>query len=119
MTSVFTSPYLVEMLPGRAAVAVLAATVAAGASTAAAGRGASAPCTRAAARTAILASPALRQVWSTLREGGGVDTLICHDFTRDGVADMAATVFSGGTAGDIAWMVFRKSAGRWVLALKE
>jgi hypothetical protein len=29
---------------------------------------------------------------------------------------MAATVFSGGTAGDTAWVLFRKVRGRWRLA---
>jgi hypothetical protein len=81
--------------------------------------GASGSCTRRAANAAILAAPALRQVWPTLREGGGVDTLLCHDFTRDGAVDMAATVFSGGTAGDIAWAVFRRTDGRWKLALRR
>jgi len=65
----------------------------------------------------MLRSSALRPVWPTLRVGGGVDTLICHDLTRDGVPNMAATVFSGGTAGDVAWAVFRQRAGRWSLAL--
>jgi hypothetical protein len=115
MVSVFTAPYLVEMLRVAAVLGVLASVLAAGA------RGASLsfPCTRAAAKAAMLASPALRQVWPTLRVGGGVGTLICHDFTRDGVRDMAATVFSGGTAGDIAWVVFRQRAGRWSLALRQ
>ena len=99
-------------------MAVLVATLAAGAQDAAARPDASAPCTRAAAKAAIFSSPALRQVWPTLREGGGVDTLICHDLTRDGVSDLAATIFSGGTAGDIAWVVFRKRGGRWTLALR-
>jgi hypothetical protein len=80
---------------------------------------AAAPCTRAAARTAILATPSLRSLRPILTQGGGVDTVICHDFTRDGATDMAATVFSGGTAGDIAWVVFRQTGGRWVLALKR
>jgi len=100
-------------------VAVVVALLAGGASSAGARQDLSAPCTRAAAKVAILSSPALRQVWPTVKEGGGVDTLICHDFTRDGAADMAATIFSGGTAGDIAWVVFTKRAGRWTLALRE
>jgi hypothetical protein len=103
----------------RAAVAFLVATLAAGASGAAARPGGSAPCTRAAAKAAMLASPPLRQVWPTLRLGGGVGTLICHDLTRDGVPDLAATIFSGGTAGDIAWVVFRERAGRWTLAFRQ
>ena len=96
-------------------LAVLLAALAFGSS----GAAASAPCTRTAAKAAILASPVLRQLWPTLREGGGVDTLICHDFTRDGAPDLTATIFSGGTAGDIAWVVFRQRAGRWTLALRQ
>jgi hypothetical protein len=103
------------MLRFAAVLGVLASVLAAGAR----GASSSLPCTRAAAKAAMLASPALRQVWPTLRVGGGVGTLICHDFTRDGARDMAATVFSGGTAGDIAWVVFRQRAGRWSLALRE
>jgi len=104
------------MLRVAAVLTVLAAVLGAGA---ASSSGAIAsPCTRAAAKAAMLASPALRPVWPTLRVGGGVDTLICHDFTRDGAQDMAATVFSGGTAGDVAWVVFRQRAGRWSLVLR-
>jgi hypothetical protein len=103
------------MLRVAAVLAVAASVLATGAR----GASSSLPCTRAAAKAAILASPALRQVWPTLRLGGGVDRLICHDLTRDGARDMAATVFSGGTAGDIAWAVFRQRAGRWSLALRQ
>ena len=78
-----------------------------------------AACSAAAAKAAILASPSLRSLRPIVLNGGGVDKLICSDFTRDGQADMAATVFSGGTAGDIAWVVFRRSHGSWVLALRE
>jgi hypothetical protein len=34
-----------------------------------------------------------------------VDEVLCFDFTRDGRRDVALTVASGGTAGDIAWLV--------------
>jgi hypothetical protein len=77
------------------------------------------PCSPAAAKAAILAQPSRKSLRPTIRSGGGVDRLFCHDLTRDGVDDMAATVFSGGTAGDIAWVVFRRSGGSWVLALKQ
>jgi hypothetical protein len=78
-------------------------------------------CTPAAAKTAILAAPALKSLRAYLAKGagGGVDSLICHDLTGDGAADMAATIFSGGTAGDIAWVVFRRSHDKWVLALRQ
>ena len=77
---------------------------------------ASQPCTLHAARQALLAAPALRSLRSTVEHGGGPDTLICHDLTGDGADDMAVTVFSGGTAGDIAWAVFRPTGAGWKLA---
>jgi hypothetical protein len=77
------------------------------------------PCTHAAARAAILAAPALASVRATLKYGGGPDRLICHDLTGDGVRELAVTIFSGGTAGDTAWVVFRWRAGRWQLAHRE
>jgi hypothetical protein len=105
------------MLDGMRLAILLAAALAA--VTTAAPASAAAPCSRAAAKAAILANPSLRSLRPVLTQGGGVDTLVCHDLTRDGVPDMAATVFSGGTAGDIAWVVFRQTGGRWVLALKR
>ena len=65
----------------------------------------------------MLAAPALRTLRPTLENGGGPDRVICHDLTRDGRGDMAVRIFSGGTAGDIAWVVFRRTAaGGWRLA---
>ena len=49
----------------------------------------------------------------------GVGKVLCHDFTRDGRADMAVTIFSGGSAGDVAWLVFRRTDTRWRLALRR
>jgi hypothetical protein len=95
------------------------AAVLAGIAPGAAGAAPAAPCTRAAAKAAILATPALRSIWATVRLGGGVDKLICHDLTGDAVPELAATIFSGGTAGDIAWVVFRRSRGRWRLAFRQ
>jgi len=103
----------------RAFALLLAVAASAVALTAAAGSGASVGCTRAAAKSAVLAAPGMRAVWPTVKEGGGVETLICHDLTRDGRVDMAATIFSGGTAGDIAWAVFLKRGGRWTLSLRQ
>src|SRR5205807_2013391 len=65
-------------------IAVFAAALAASARPAAA----AAPCTRAAAKAAILADPLLRALRPIVTHGGGVDALICHDFTRDGATDM-------------------------------
>jgi hypothetical protein len=45
------------------------------------------------------------------------DAVICFDFTRDRRVDMAVTIASGGTAGDIAFAVFRGSASGWSVAL--
>jgi hypothetical protein len=46
-----------------------------------------------------------------------VDQVICFDFTRDGRTDVAATIASGGTAGDIGYVVFRRTSSGWVVAL--
>ena len=46
-----------------------------------------------------------------------VDQVICFDFTRDRRVDVAATIASGGTAGDIGIVVFRASATGWKVAL--
>jgi hypothetical protein len=45
-----------------------------------------------------------------------VDEVICFDFTRDGHPDLAFTVASGGTAGDIGWIVLVRRASGWRLA---
>jgi hypothetical protein len=45
-----------------------------------------------------------------------VDGLLCFDFTRDGRTDLAFTVASGGTAGDVAWVALaRTPSGRRVV----
>jgi hypothetical protein len=46
-----------------------------------------------------------------------VDQVICFDFTRDGRLDVAATIASGGTAGDIGFVVFRATPAGWRVAL--
>jgi hypothetical protein len=75
------------------------------------------PCTRAAAKAEILGNTHLKPVWPTLKAGGGVDRVYCRDLTRDGKPDMTATIYSGGTAGDIAWFVFRRVGAKWRLSL--
>ena len=77
------------------------------------------PCSPSAARAAILAAPSLRSLRPTVENGGGPDRLVCHDLTGDAVGEMAVTVFSGGTAGDTAWVVFRRDGGRWKLAYAQ
>jgi hypothetical protein len=46
-----------------------------------------------------------------------VDRVLCHDFTRDGRTDLAATIASGGTAGDVGFAVFRSTRAGWQVAL--
>lgn len=48
-----------------------------------------------------------------------VDGVLCFDFTRDGRTDMAVSIASGGTAGDIGIVVFRALPGGWAVALKN
>jgi hypothetical protein len=49
----------------------------------------------------------------TIRTGGGagIDRLVYGDLTGDGKPDVAVTVFSGGTAGDIAYYVLTTQGG--------
>ena len=42
---------------------------------------------------------------------------VCFDFTRDRRIDIAVSIASGGTAGDIGFVVFRGSATGWKVAL--
>ena len=106
---------LVRVVPGLAAVAVLAANVAVPAS-------ASGPtCSRPAAKRAIVASklPQRVKIDASGRFGAGIDRLICRDLTGDGRKDMVASIFSGGTAGDHAWLVFAQTQRGWKLALRR
>src|SRR3954468_17545974 len=73
-------------------------------------------CTKAAADAAIRASTLPADVKDlTHQRFAGVDSIICHDLTRDGRADMAVTLASGGTAGDIAWAAFARTGASWKL----
>src|SRR5436305_9113140 len=73
-------------------------------------------CSKAAANAAIRASTLPADIKDLTRQPlAGVDTLICRDLTRDRRADMAVTLASGGTAGDIAWAAFARTAGGWRL----
>jgi hypothetical protein len=45
------------------------------------------------------------------------DQVICFDFTRDGRLDIAVSIASGGTAGDVGFVVFRRAASGWRIAL--
>ena len=75
-----------------------------------------APCTKAAANAAIRASTLPADVKDLTRQPlAGVDKLICHDLTGDRRPDLAVTLASGGTAGDIAWAAFTRAGARWRL----
>jgi len=47
------------------------------------------------------------------------DYVLCADYTGDGRADMAVTIASGGTAGNIAWLVFVRTSTAWRVALNR
>jgi hypothetical protein len=97
-----------------ALVAGLAVTVTANASPAA--------CNVAAAKAAIRATHpkmALLGESSVAVDPASVDRVLCHDFTRDGRTDIAVTIASGGTAGDVGIIVFRARPNGWAVALKR
>ena len=48
-----------------------------------------------------------------------VDKIICFDFTRDGRSDLALTVASGGTAGDIGWVALARARSGYRLVLQR
>jgi len=77
-------------------------------------------CSRATARAAI-ALTHLRMTLlgdrATRVDPKSADEVLCFDFTRDGRLDLAVTIASGGTAGDIGFAVFRGTASGWRVAL--
>jgi hypothetical protein len=99
---------------------VLGVLVLALAAATASAHAAQARCGLATARAAI-ASTHLRMKLlgdSTTRvDPKSADQVICFDFTRDGRLDVAVTIASGGTAGDIGFAVFRATAAGWRVAL--
>jgi hypothetical protein len=90
------------------------------AATTAPAHAARAKCGVATARAAI-ASTHLRMTLlgdsSTRVDPKSADEVLCFDFTRDGRLDLAVTIASGGTAGDIGFAVFRATATGWRVAL--
>jgi len=60
---------------------------------------------RSLANTSMLVTPAM------------TDEVICFDFTRDGRTELAVTIASGGTAGDIGWIVLARTVHGWRFAL--
>ncbi|HEX3456102.1 MAG TPA: hypothetical protein VHS03_15880 [Gaiellaceae bacterium] len=98
----------------RAAVLLVVVAAALGGFTSGVASGTS--CTRATASAAIRATkphaPSLAG-GSVVVTPNEVDGLICVDFTRDGRTDLAFTVASGGTAGDLAWVALARTASGW------
>ena len=100
---------------------VVAALAAVGRSTSAAAAGGTS-CSRAVARAAIAsAKPRVPSLANgrMLVTPGMADELICFDFTGDGRTDLAATVASGGTAGDIGWFVLVRARTGWRAAFNR
>ena len=78
-------------------------------------------CSNAAAKKAVVAST-LPKRWRDAVQGKygpyeGIGSVACKDVTGDGITDMVIAFSSGGTAGDVAWAVFRRASGVWKLAL--
>jgi len=75
-----------------------------------------ASCSRATAKAAVeQAKPSIRSLAHTsmLVTPAMVDEVLCFDFTYDGKPDVAATVASGGTAGDIGWVALARTGSGW------
>ena len=99
-----------------AALALAAAAVA----TASPAHASAGKCGLATARAAVSATHLRMQLLgdSAVRvDPKSVDQVVCFDFTRDGRTDLAVTIASGGTAGDIGVAVFRATPGGWRVAL--
>jgi hypothetical protein len=81
-----------------------------------------APCSRASATAAVLAST-LPKRWkdkvTAYAKTEGISELLCRDATGDGRPDMTVVFYSGGTAGDVGWVVFRRAGTGWKLALQR
>jgi hypothetical protein len=78
-----------------------------------------ASCSRATANAAIRAArPHVSYVaiGSVPVKPSDVDAFFCFDFRRDGRTDLAFTVASGGTAGDVAWVALVRTASGWRVA---
>jgi len=96
-------------------VRILAAVLAAAAASTSAQAG-HAACGRATARAAITSTHLrLKLLGDTAQrvDPESADEVICFDFTRDGRVDLAVSIASGGTAGDIGFVVFRRTAAAW------
>ncbi|HEX9415918.1 MAG TPA: hypothetical protein VF895_04355 [Gaiellaceae bacterium] len=109
------SPTLVAAFCAAAVVALLLSVAASSAGESKLG------CTVLAAKVGILSAKLPKKVKldATGRSGAGIDRLICKDLTGDGRKDMVASVFSGGTAGVEAWVVFRATPRGWKLVFRR
>lgn len=99
---------------------LLAVAVLALAASTASAHGASAACNLATAKRAIASTQLRMQLLGpgvARVDPSSADQVICFDFTRDGRVDVAVTIASGGTAGDIGFAVFRATAAGWRVAL--
>jgi hypothetical protein len=77
-------------------------------------------CNRATGRAAIAATRLRMTLLGdspTRVDPSSADQILCYDFTRGGRVDLAVTIASGGTAGDIGFAVFRASPSGWRVAL--
>ena len=78
-------------------------------------------CGAATARAAISATKVRVQTpgdSATRLDPKSVHQVICFDFNRDGRTDLAVSIASGGTAGDIGYVVFRGTPAGWRVALE-
>ena len=78
------------------------------------------PCNLAAAKRAIAATHLRMKLLgdgAVAVSASSADQALCHDFTRDGRVDVAVTIASGGTAGDVGFAVFRSISSGWQVAL--
>jgi hypothetical protein len=99
---------------------VIAAVTVALTAAASPAHGAPAACGPATAKKAVTATKLRMKLLgpgTVLVSPSSVDRVICHDFTRDGRADVAVTIASGGTAGDVGFAVFRSVPEGWQVAL--
>jgi hypothetical protein len=102
-------------------VLALALVLIAPTATTSAARATGAACGPAAARAAIRATHVrVKTLGDTAQLIGprSADRVICFDFTRDGRTDLAVSIASGGTAGDIGYVIFRATPAGWRVALK-
>jgi hypothetical protein len=75
---------------------------------------------RADARAAVAASlPTMKLLGPPQRiRPADVDLVLCGDFDGDGARDVAVTIASGGTAGDVGYAAFVRRGPRWQVVLR-